>query len=237
MELAISYIRVSSEEQADSGLGLEAQRQRIAAYCIMKGLHLAEVFEDPGVSGGKPLASRPAGSRLLAAAKKGKVLVIVAKLDRMFRSVADAATVIADFDRKGIQLVAIQEGFDMSSPYGRAMAQMASVFAELERAMIRERTRSAMSVKRSRGERISGHAPYGSDFGADGRLVANDREQQLIVRMRELRAEGMSFRGIASRLDSEGVPPKRGRRWDHTTVKSILERNQAIRESLPKPAS
>ena len=150
MEDAICYIRVSSEEQAESGLGLEAQRQRITAYCTMKGLRLAEVFEDPGISGGKPLASRPAGSKLLAAAKKGKVLVIVSKLDRLFRSVADAANVIADFDKKGIQLVAIAEGFDMGSPYGRAMAQMASVFAELERAMIRERTRTAMSVKRAR---------------------------------------------------------------------------------------
>ena len=67
---ALGYVRVSSEEQADSGLGLEAQRQRIAAYCNMKRLHLAEIFEDPGISGGKPLASRPAGSKLLAAAKK-----------------------------------------------------------------------------------------------------------------------------------------------------------------------
>ena len=68
MEDALGYIRVSSEEQADSGLGLEAQRQRIAAYCAMKGLRLAEVFADPGISGGKPLASHPAGSRLLSAA-------------------------------------------------------------------------------------------------------------------------------------------------------------------------
>jgi len=79
----------------------------------------------------------------------------VAKLDRLFRSVADAASIVADFDQKRIQLVAIAEGFDTTNPYGRAMAQMASVFAELERAMIRERTRNAMSVKRSRGERIS----------------------------------------------------------------------------------
>src|SRR6516162_9235164 len=136
MREAISYIRVSSEEQADSGLGLEAQRRRIAAYCKMKGLRLVEVFEDPGVSGGKPLASRPAGGRLLIAAKKSKAVVVV------------AANVIADFDKRGIQLVAIAENFDMTSPYGRAMAQMTSVFAELERAMIRERTRSAMSVKR-----------------------------------------------------------------------------------------
>ena len=224
MEEAISYIRVSSEEQADSGLGLEAQRQRIAAYCAMKGLRLAEVFEDPGISGGKPLATRPAGSQLLAAVKKRKVIVIVAKLDRLFRSVADAASVIADFDKKSIQLVAIAEAFDMSSPYGRAMAQMASVFAELERAMIRERTRSAMSVKRSRGERISGHAPYGWDFGSGGRLVENSHEQKIIARMRQLRAGGLSYRGIATRLGGEGILPKRGKRWVHTTVKNILMR-------------
>jgi len=224
---ALGYIRVSSEEQADSGLGLEAQRQRIASYCAMKELRLAEVFADLGISGGKPLACRPAGSKLLAAANKSKAFVIVAKLDRLFRSVADAANVIAVFDKKGIQLVAIAEAFDVSSPCGRAMAQMASVFAELERAMIRERTRSAMSVKRSRGERISGHAPFGWDFGRGGRRVRNAREQKIIVRVRRLRAEGLSFRGIATRLDAEGVRPKRGQRWVHTTVKSILARNAA----------
>jgi DNA invertase Pin-like site-specific DNA recombinase len=211
MDDALGYIRVSSEEQADSSLGLEAQRQRIAAYCSMKGLRLVEVFEDPGISAGKPLASRPAGSQLLATAIKNKTPVIVAKLDRLFRSVADAASVIADFDKKGIQLVAIAESFDMGSPYGRAMAQMASVFAELERAMIRERTLSAMNVKRSRGERISGHAPFGWDFSRGGRLLRNAREQRIIARVRQLRAKGLSYRGIAKRLDREGIRPKRGR--------------------------
>src|SRR5262249_19836824 len=177
----------------------------------MKGLDLAETFEDPGISAGKPLASRPAGSRLLATAKKSKAIVVVAKLDRLFRSVADAASVIADFDKKGIQLVAIAEGFDPTNPYGRAMAQMASVFAELERAMIRERTRSAMSVNRSRGERISGHAPFGWDFGLGGRLVANAGEQKIIEHIRHLRTKGMSYRGIATRLDHAGILPKRGR--------------------------
>ena len=138
-------------------------------------------------------------------------LVIVAKLDRLFRSVADAATVIADFDKKGIQLVALAEGFDTTNPYGRAMAQMASVFAELERAMIRERTRSAMNVKRLRGERISGHAPYGWDFGRAGRLVRNTNEQKVIDRIRRLRSRGLSYRRIAVRLDREGIRPKRGK--------------------------
>jgi site-specific DNA recombinase len=81
MKEAIGYVRVSSEEQADSGLGLQAQRQRILAFCAMKGLRLGEVFEDAGVSGGKPLSSRPSGSRLLNAARRGKVVVVVAKLE------------------------------------------------------------------------------------------------------------------------------------------------------------
>jgi len=163
MRTAIGYIRVSSEEQADSGLGLEAQRQRIRAYCEMKGLSLATIFEDPGVSGGKALATRPAGFRLMAEAKKNKPVLVVAKFDRLFRSVADAAQTIADFDKRGIELVAIAEGFDMTNPYGRAMAQMASVFAELERAMIRERTKAAMNVKRGRNERMSHNVPFGWD--------------------------------------------------------------------------
>jgi DNA invertase Pin-like site-specific DNA recombinase len=226
MKEAIGYVRVSSDEQAESGLGLEAQRQRIVAFCDVKELLLSEIYEDAGISGGKTLASRPAGAKLTNTARRGKV-VVVAKLDRLFRSVSDAANVIAEFDKKGIELIAIAEGFDMTTPYGRAMAQMASVFAELERAMIRERTRSAMSVKRSRGERISGHAPFGWDFGPDGRLVANDREQRIIAQMRSLREDGLSYRGIAARLDREGILPKRGRRWFHTTVKSILTRDAA----------
>src|SRR5262245_946959 len=137
---AVGYVRVSSEEQADSGLGLEAQRHRIDDFCRLKGFDLASIFEDAGVSGGKPLSTRPAGARLLADVHKTKAVVIVAKFDRLFRSAADAAVTIADFDKRGLELVAIAEGFDMTNPYGRAMAQMASVFAELERAMIRERT-------------------------------------------------------------------------------------------------
>src|SRR5271169_3505423 len=194
MRTALGYVRVSTDEQAERGLGLEAQRQRIRAYCEMKGLHLATIFEDPGLSGGKPLGSRSAGGRLLAEARRTHPVVVVARLDRLFRSVADAAQTICEFDRYGIELVAIAEGFDMTNPYGRAMAQMASVFAELERAMIRERTRSAMSVKRSKGQRISRHAPFGWDERAEGILVRNEKEQGAIVWMRQWQKDGKSLR-------------------------------------------
>jgi site-specific DNA recombinase len=224
MRTALGYVRVSTDEQAERGLGLEAQRQRIRAYCEMKGLHLATIFEDPGLSGGKPLGSRSAGGRLLADARRTKPVVVVAKLDRLFRSVADAAQTICEFDRHGIELVAICEGFDMTNMYGRAMAQMASVFAELERAMFRERTRAAMKVKRGRKERISGHAPYGWDFGRKGKLVENAKEQKICVWILKLHRRGESLRGIAKRLNDRGIEPKRATQWLHSSVLRIVKR-------------
>jgi site-specific DNA recombinase len=102
------------------------------------------------------------------------------------------------------------------------MAQMASVFAELERAMIRERTRAAMKVKRGRGERISGHAPYGWDFGADDLLIENPRELKARAWIRRLHKEGKSLRGIADLLNARGIKPKRGKRWLHSSVLRIV---------------
>jgi DNA invertase Pin-like site-specific DNA recombinase len=115
----------------------------------------------------------------------------------------------------------------MTNPFGRAMAQMCAIFAELERSMIRERTRSAMGVKRSRGQRISRHAPFGWDFGPDGNLVGNANEQEAIRLMRQLRDEGKSFREIASILDGKGIMPKRGTAWLFTSIKGILARSAA----------
>ena len=232
MRSAIAYIRVSSEEQADSGLGLDAQRERIEAYCKMKEVRLAQVFEDAGVSGAKPLSTRPAGSGLLTHARRFKAVVVVAKFDRLFRSVADAAQTIADFNRRGIELVAIAEGFDMTNPYGRAMAQMASVFAELERAMIRERTRAALEVKRRRCERISRHAPFGWDFGPGGVLIENPAQQHGLCRIKALRAKGTSIRDIAAALTREGIKPQRSSRWSHSSIVRILGRAKRAKSQV-----
>ena len=112
----------------------------------------------------------------------------------------------------------------MTSPYGRAMAQMASVFAELERAMIRERTRPAMMIKRGRRERISRQAPYGWDFGPTGRLVDNAEEQRVLALIAKLRTERKSLRMIATMLNELGIVSKNGGRWRHSSVVRILAR-------------
>ena len=124
----------------------------------------------------------------------------------------------------GIELVAISEGFDMTNPYGRAMAQMASVFAELERAMIRERTKAAMNVKRGRSERMSHNIPFAWEEKTEGQLVQNEKEQRTIASMRELKKEGKSLRKIAALLNDQGVEPKRGKQWIHSSVLRILAR-------------
>ena len=87
--------------------------------------------------------------------------------------------------------------------------------------------RSAMTVKRTRGERISRHAPFGWDFTADARLVENGKEQEVIGQMHSFRADGLSYWEIAVTLDERAIAPKRGSKWAYTTVRSILERNAA----------
>ena len=102
---AIGYTRCSTHEQADSGLGLDAQAQRIRAYCSMRGLDLLDIIIDAGVSGGKPLAKREGGQRLLAAMKARRAeAVVMLKLDRMFRNAGDCLTVTDKWERSGVSL-------------------------------------------------------------------------------------------------------------------------------------
>ena len=220
-----TYRRVSTQRQ---DISLDAQQDRIAAYLNGnvpdKWADNTQDFVDDGISGSVPLGNRPSGRVLIETAKAGDVIV-VAKLDRLFCSVADAAVTLAEWAKHDIQLVALAEGFDMTSPYGRAMAQMASVFAELERAMIGERTKAALQAKRRRGERV-GTVPYGFEC-VGGRLIENARELEVVAQMRQRRASGMTLRDIAAKLNEDCVPAKRGGVWRAQSVASILKRQGA----------
>ncbi len=232
MSKAISYVRCSTLEQADSGLGLEAQRRRIEGYCLMRGLELVRILEDAGVSGGKPLGSRPAGSELLSAIRKGQAdVVLMLKLDRGFRNAADCLQTVESWDRKGISLHIVDLGgnaVDTTSAAGKFMLTVLAGAAEMERNQTRERTRAAMSVKRTRGERISRFAPFGFDFGSDGRVVENATEQAVAADVRGLRASGLSLRQVAVELTRRGIQTKSGKaEWTHQTVAAILSRAAA----------
>ena len=230
---AIGYARCSTQEQADSGLGITVQLERIRAYCVLKGLELSDIIIEQGVSGGKLLSSRDGGQQLLKAVRdKTAQAVVMLKLDRMFRNASDCLSTIEMWDKSGISLHVIDLGgnaIDTTSAAGRFMLTVLAGAAEMERNLIRERTKSALAVKRSNGQRISGHIPYGFDLGADRTtLLANEQEQTVICDIHTMREDGMSFPKIAQHLSDRGIPTKNGNgSWNQSTVRAILKRKAA----------
>ncbi len=243
----IGYVRCSTHEQADSGLGLESQAERIKAYCTLKGLHLADLITDAGVSGGKPLAQREGGQRLLSSVKDRRAgAIVMLKLDRMFRNAGDCLTTVEQWEKAGVALHVIDLGgnaIDTTSAAGRFMLVVLAGAAEMERNLTRERTRSALAVKRANGERV-GAVSYGFDLDRSQcerhrspdspneshpcrcRLVKNPSEQAVIAEIRSLRSNGLRLQQIARVLTSRGIPTKTGKstRWTHQAVARILQR-------------
>jgi len=227
---AIGYSRCSTNEQADSGLGLEAQAERIRAYCTMRGSQLLDLITDAGVSGGKPLASRDGGQRLLTAIRERKADgVVMLKLDRMFRNAGDCLSTVEKWEKAGVALHVVDLGgnaIDTTSAAGRFMLVVLAGAAEMERNLTRERTRSAMAVKRGNGQRI-GTVPYGFDLADDGTTLSpNEAEQAVIADIRAWRSQGWTLERIADELTGRSVPTKTGKsgRWSHQAVARIVRR-------------
>lgn len=228
----VGYIRVSTDEQAREGVSLEGQRAQIEAYCQMRGLHLVDVVVDAGVSGGKPLEERDGGSQLLRLARSRKVSGVVAvKLDRLFRSARDCLATVEAWEKARVALHLLDLGgqsIDTGSAMGKMFLTMAAGFAELERNLVAERTQAALAHKKRKGERVSGKAPFGFQFSADGsHLVEVPAEQEVISIVKGLREEGLSLRRIAEELNSRGIANRAGGRFLKTQVSRILKQEAA----------
>lgn len=219
----LGYVRCSTVEQAIEGLSLQAQRSRIASWCEATGAELVEIIEDGGVSGTRPLADRPGGSRiasLLASRNPGVDAVIVGRLDRLGRGAAETLLYLRRFAKGSLGLVSVADRIDLSTPQGRAMAQMSAVFSELERELIAQRTADALSELRSRGQ-VYGAVPFGWSR-AGGRLVRNEGEQRVLARIKNARRRGLSYNRIAGVLNRSGIPAKRGGSWHAMSVRSVV---------------
>lgn len=221
----IGYTRVSTDEQADSGLSLAAQRAKIEAYCGLYDLELVAVIEDAGLSG-KTL-KRDGLQTALAMLDKGKALgLVIAKLDRLTRSVVDGGTLIADYfgEKKGHELFSVSDHINTRTAAGRLVLNVLLSVSQWEREAIGERTRDALQHKIANGERC-GKVRFGYDLAADGKtLIPNRLEQTAIQLMRKLRDAGESLRSIAAELNERGIATKEGRPWLHTSVQGILAR-------------
>jgi site-specific DNA recombinase len=181
------------------------------------------VIEDAGVSGTREISRRPGGATIAALLDERRPTVeavVVVRLDRLGRDAAETLQLLKRFTAGRIGLISITERLDLTTPQGRAMAGVAAVFAELERALIGQRTSEALDRLRCQG-RVYGPVPYGFD-SRDGKLVTNPAEQATLVRMQDLRDAGHSFAVIASRLNERGVPSKRAKAWHAMSVRSVL---------------
>jgi DNA invertase Pin-like site-specific DNA recombinase len=218
----VAYVRVSTEEQADSRLGLESQRAAIAAECERRGWTLVETFEDAAASG-KSLAGRPALERALNAVQTGLAgALVVAKLDRLSRSLLDFAALMEQARRQGWALIALDLSVDTTTPAGEMMANVMATFAQFERRLIGQRTKDALAVKRGQGVRLGRPRVLG---------------QETVDRIVAERKSGASLRGIADGLNAEAIPTAQGgTRWHASTVRAVLASAES-HSSTPGPAT
>ena len=204
---AIGYVRVSTEEQAGSGLGLEAQKAAVLAECERRGWRLVELVEDSGFSA-KSL-ERPGMAHALDLLARGDAsILVVAKLDRAPRSVMDAAKLLARSQAEGWKLVALDLGLDPTTPTGELVATIMAAVAQWERRAIGVRTREALAAKRSQGVRLGRPAVLSS---------------QVVSRIVEASNRGIGWSAIARQLNVEGIPTAHGGvQWHPSTVRAVV---------------
>jgi site-specific DNA recombinase len=224
----VGYIRVSTDKQADRGVSLDAQAEKIRAMAVVHGGELIDTIVDGGESA-KSL-NRPGMTRLLALVDSGDVKsVIVAKLDRLTRSVKDLCTLLERFERRGVALVSVAESLDTGSAAGRLVLNIMTAVSQWEREAIGERTRDTLSHKRGKGERV-GNVEYGYRLADDGQHLEPDPgEQGALAEIRRLRRDGMALRGIAAALNHRAYRTRRGTAWRLESVARVLKQNQPAR--------
>lgn len=234
------YIRVSTADQADSGLGLQAQRDAILREYEAKwkpqGYEWGGVYEDAAVSGKKPFLSRPSGLRLSTASDRGDILLF-SKLDRAFRSVMDSLQTIEVWRARKVRCVFLDFNLDTETPVGEFVLTVMSAFAQMERRRIGERTREGLLVAKAKGV-ITG---VGSDTLLErrrtdgGKIVRTVRPQVFALGLKivEWRNRGISWTAIYQTLKYNGVtrPPKsvvntiKANPWWSRTSLTLLHRS------------
>jgi DNA invertase Pin-like site-specific DNA recombinase len=212
---AIGYCRVSTDEQHASGAGVSAQRTAIKAECERRGWELLHIVgEDSGAS--SATLERAGLQRALTELDRGAAdVLVIAKLDRLSRSVAQGAQVMDRAKRKGWSLVALDFGLDTTTPAGEMVANVILSTAQYERRLIGQRTKDALAAKREQGVRLGRPQTLPDD---------------VVERIVQMRDAGLSFRAIAAQLEDDGVPTARGGgRWYASAVKAVCESQAGVR--------
>jgi DNA invertase Pin-like site-specific DNA recombinase len=217
---AIGYARVSTADQADAGVSLEAQMERIRGWCQVNGYEMGDILVDRGISGGR-CDNRPALQEALRTVSRGDSLVVYS-LSRLARSTRDTLRIAEDLERRGADLVSLSEKIDTTSSTGKMVFRMLAVLSEFERDVISERTSMAMRHLRKSGRYTGGIEPYGYRC-VDGGLEAIPEEMAVIQVIQQLRGSGASLRGIGKRLEEIGLTSRVGKPFQAVQIARILK--------------
>ena len=230
MTTAAIYARVSTDEQSERGT-IETQLAACRAYCEKAGLELRQEFKDEGVSGTVPLADRPAGARLIAAADaKSFEVVVCYRLDRFGRDALVCLLAIKRLQTR-VKLEYVDERFD-DTPSGNFAKTVMSAVAQLERDLIRQRTVAGRERRVREGRYCSPVTPYGYVKATSGELEADAETAPVVQQIFELAASGLSTRSIAKRLNDYGVQqpkdtPNKNKGpfpgWNAGTIRNIIK--------------
>jgi DNA invertase Pin-like site-specific DNA recombinase len=215
---ALGYLRVSTKEQGDSRNGLDAQREEIVRFAEAKGYVLTDIAEEVA-SGGDGLDRRPVLQSILKRAAKGKVVVIVSKLDRLSRDVAFISGLMA----KGVPFIVAELGDDVD-PF---VLHLFAALAEKERRMIGERTKRALAQLKAKGM-LLGNRTNLAQAAEAGRLANASNADAFALRMRptveRMLRSGMSLRACSRELNQQGTSTARGGAWTSKTVGNLIAR-------------
>ena len=225
METAI-YGRVSTEEQALEGFSIRGQTEKLKAYVSAKSWAVYDVYLDEGISG-KNITERPAINRMIDDIKAGKVKnVLVFKLDRLTRSVADLVQLIDLFKEYDCAFNSLSESIDTSTASGRMFIKIIGIFAEFERENIGERVRLGKERKAREGyTTASRFLSYGYDRDLGERVQRiNETQAAVVRRIFDMYVnQNSSMAQIAKTLNKENIRSRTGAAWSTGSIKSLLE--------------
>lgn len=213
-----AYLRVSTDQQAESGAGLSAQLDACKKWAEAQKQQIDDVFMEEGISGAAELDKRPILLQAVNVLKPGDVL-IVAKRDRLGRDPIAVAMIEAGVARKQAKVVsAAGEGTENDDPTSILMRRLVDAFAEFERNMIRGRTKAAMQAKKARGERV-GRIPFGYRLSENEiNIEPDEQEQAILQQITDLKADGLSTRKIAEEMNRRGAFNRGEAKWNHASI-------------------
>lgn len=222
MPTARGYVRVSTEEQAVNGVSIDAQKEILQAYAVVKGYTDFKIYTDEGFSG-KNL-NRPDVQRLLEECRSGKVeAVIVWRLDRLSRSLRDTLETIEDiFMPAGVSLISVTENIDTSTPAGRLMLNILASFAQNEREAIAERVRMAKNSMAKDCKHLGGYVPFGYKVNQQGYYEVDEKTAPIVREIFRMYNARMGYTAILRYLHDQGVKSPQGNDFKKNSLNYIL---------------